>query len=85
MSYRAGNTTIRTPPQSPPRSPSAKQRSYVVSIDAGTFANVEIVVGGYHRAGVRTPSRTATLTAKSKGHSHVYGTPRLFAASFRDG
>jgi len=60
------------------------QRSYVVNIDAGSFANVKIVVGGSHRGGgVWTPSSTATVTAKSKGHGHIYGTPRVFAVNRR--
>jgi hypothetical protein len=87
MSYRGNTSTIRTPPPQSPRAP-ATQRSYVVNIDAGSFANVKIVVGDRGGGGVWTPSRTATVTAKSKGHSHVYGTPRVFAVNHqfvRDG
>jgi hypothetical protein len=74
MSYRGNTSTIHTPAQSP--------RSYVANIDAGSFANVKIVVGDSHRGGgVWTPSRTATMTAKGKGRSHVYGTPSVFAVN----
>jgi hypothetical protein len=73
MSHR--RNTVHPQQHQPPRS-SGVQRSYVVSIDAGAFANVEIVVGGCHRGGVWTPSRTATITAKSKSHDHAsYCTP----------
>jgi hypothetical protein len=77
MSHRRNNTTATTPTRPP-----AGQRSYIVSIDAGAFANVEIVVGGHHRGGVWTPSRTATVKATSKSH-HVYAYGTLLASSFR--
>ena len=63
----------------------AGQRSYIVSIDTGSFANVEIVVGDYHhhhhhhhRAGAwaRTPSSVDTVKVTSKkGHVYAYGMP----------
>ncbi|KAH9176568.1 hypothetical protein EDB89DRAFT_1938729 [Lactarius sanguifluus] len=55
------------------------QHSYVVSIDAGSFANIEIVVGGYHRSGGWSPPpspppttpRASTATTR-ENHRHGY-------------
>ncbi|KAH9083673.1 hypothetical protein EDB83DRAFT_2330470 [Lactarius deliciosus] len=54
------------------------QHSYVVSIDAGSFANIEIVVGGYHRSGGWSPPpsppttpRASTATTR-ENHGHGY-------------
>ncbi|KAI9461289.1 hypothetical protein BJY52DRAFT_1260573 [Lactarius psammicola] len=55
------------------------QHSYVVSIDAGSFANIEIVVGGYHRGGAWSPPpppptttpRASTATIR-ENHGHGY-------------
>ena len=52
------------------------QHSYVVSIDAGSFANIEIVVGGYHRGVWSPPPRAFTTTRED----HGYG---AFALLFR--
>lgn len=67
MSYRRNTTTTRA------HAPPTAQRSYVVSIDAGAFANVEIVVRGHHRGGVCTPSRTATVTVTGNRNNYAYG------------
>jgi hypothetical protein len=55
-----------------------RQRSYVVTIDAGTFANIEIVIEGgrYHRRGVWPPPsipRASTgIRSESSSHGHGY-------------
>lgn len=80
MSHRRNNTAATAPTRPP-----AAQRSYIVSIDAGAFANVEIVVGGYNRGGVWTPSRAASVKATGKSHVYAYGmppaSPRQYASS----
>lgn len=81
MSYRRNNTsaaaaaTTTTAYATRHRSPPAGQRSYIVSIDTGPFANVEIVVGDYHhrtRAGMWTSSRAADNVKVVTSKSHVY-------------
>ncbi|KAI0000377.1 hypothetical protein BJV77DRAFT_958884 [Russula vinacea] len=67
MSHRRNTSTTTAPTRA-----SAGQRSYIVSIDAGAFANVEIVVEGYNRGGVWTSSRTATTVKKTSKSHHVY-------------
>lgn len=63
------------------------QHSYVVSIDAGAFANIEIVVGGYHRGGAwspppPTPPRASTaMTRDNHGHGHGHGASAFLARS----
>ena len=55
------------------------QHSYVVSIDAGSFANIEIVVGGYHRGGDWSPPtapRASTATTR-EDHGYGYGASAL--------
>lgn len=56
------------------------QHSYVISIDAGSFANIEIVVGGYHRSGGWSPPPTpppttprASTATTRENHGHGYG------------
>jgi hypothetical protein len=74
MSYR--RTTTSTMHTHTPR-----QRSYVVTIDAGTFANIEIVIEGgrYHRRGVWPPPsipRASTGThnePSSHGRGYKFG------------
>jgi hypothetical protein len=81
MSYRRNNTSATTTTHTTRRPAPAGQRSYIVSIDTGSFANVEIVVGDYHHrsgAGVwtPTPSSRAAETVKvvtSKSHVYAYG------------
>ena len=88
MSYHRNNTAAAaaaaaataTATHATRRAAPAGQRSYIVSIDTGSFANVEIVVGDYHhRDGVWTPSRAAAaetvkvVTSKSKSHVYAYG------------
>jgi hypothetical protein len=51
-----------------------------VSIDAGAFANVEIVVEGYNRMGVWTSSRTAATVKKTSKSHHVYAYGMLLAS-----
>ena len=59
------------------------QHSYVVSIDAGSFANIEIVVGGYHRGGSWSPPPPRASTATTReNHGHDYGAS-AFHAVFR--
>ncbi|KAH8992839.1 hypothetical protein EDB86DRAFT_1421802 [Lactarius hatsudake] len=65
------------------------QHSYVVSIDAGSFANIEIVVGGYHRGGGWSPPPTpppttprASTATTRENHGHGYAqTPSAKRAS----
>lgn len=62
------------------------QHSYVVSIDAGSFANIEIVVGGYQRGGVWSPPPRASTTTTREDHGYGYGAsafPALFRAAPR--
>ena len=81
MSYRRNNTAAATTTTHATRRPAhAGQHSYIVSIDTGSFANVEIVVGDYHhRAGAgvwtQTPSRAAdnVKVVTSKSHVYAYG------------
>lgn len=85
MSYRRNNTatatatTTATTHATHPTPSAARQRSYIVNIDTGSFSNVEIIVGDYHhRSGVWTPSRhvdTVKVTSKSKSHVYAYGRP----------
>lgn len=51
------------------------QQSYVVSIDAGSFANIEIVVGGYRRGGARSPPPRASTTTTREDHGYGYAHP----------
>ena len=84
MSYHRNNTApATTATRATRRAAPSGQRSYIVSIDTGSFANVEIVVGDYHhRDGVWTPSRATAaataetvkvVTSKSKSHVYAYG------------
>ncbi len=75
MSYRRNNTTTATHATRPAPAPT-RQRSYFVSIDTGSFANVEIIVDDYrHRAGVWTssPTRADTVKVSSKSNVYAYG------------
>jgi hypothetical protein len=83
MSYHRNNTaaaattttTTTTTTRATRRPAPAGKRSYVVNIDTGSFANVEIVVGDYHhRDGVwtPTPSRAADTVKVVTSKSHVY-------------
>src|SRR6266403_2653837 len=74
MSYRHNHTATATTTHATRPAP-AGQRSYIVSIDTGSFANVEIVVGDYHhRAGVWTShSRADTVKVTNKSHVYAYG------------
>jgi hypothetical protein len=75
MSYRRNNTAGATTATATTRSarPAAGQRSYVVSIDTGSFTNVEIIVGDYHhRAGVWTTPAADTVEVTSNKTRHVY-------------
>lgn len=63
------------------------QHSYVVSIEAGSFANIEIVVGGYHRGGVWSPPPRASTTTTREDHGYGYGAsafPTLFGGTTAD-
>jgi hypothetical protein len=84
MSYRRNNTSAAATTTHATRRPAhAGQRSYIVNIDTGSFADVEIIVGDYHhRAGAGvwaptpTPSSRAADTVKvvtSKSHVYAYG------------
>ena len=75
MSHRRNNAAAAAAAATTPTRAPAGQRSYIVSIDAGAFANVEIVVGGHYRGEVWTPSRAASLKATSKSHVYAYGMP----------
>ena len=66
---------------SPRRTYTHSQHSYVVSIDAGSFANIEIVVGGYDR-GVWSPPPRASTTTTREDHGYGYGAS-AFPALFR--
>ena len=77
MSHRRNNAAAAATATTP------TQRSYIVSIDAGAFANVEIVVGGHYRGEVWTPSRAASLKATSKSHVYAYGMPTGVFPPFR--
>lgn len=72
MSYHRNTTRSQS-------SIAATQRSYVVRIDAGALANVEIVIvgaasgSGYHRKGGWTPPRSPTVTPTSKSHGYTHG------------
>ncbi|KAN0109278.1 hypothetical protein V8E52_009462 [Russula decolorans] len=83
MSYRRNNTSAAATTTHATRRPAhAGQRSYIVNIDTGSFADVEIIVGDYHhRAGAGvwaptpTPSSRAADTVKvvtSKSHVYAY-------------
>lgn len=58
------------------------QHSYVVSIDAGSFANIEIVVGEYHRGGAWSPPPRASTTTTREDHGYGYGAS-AFSTLFR--
>ena len=90
MSYRRNNTAATaaaatTTTTHATRRPSlARQRSYIVNIDTGSFANVEIVVGDYHHragAGVWTPSSRADNVKVVTSKSHVYAYGMLLGVS----
>jgi hypothetical protein len=88
MSYRRNNTSAAAATTHATRRPApAGQRSYIVSIDTGSFANVEIVVGDYHHrtgTGVWTPtpsSRAADTVKVVTSKSHVYTYGKLFGVS----
>ena len=80
MAYRRNNTAGATATATHATRParSAGQRSYIVSIDTGSFTNVEIIVGDYHnRAGVWTTSSgavdTVKVTSNKSRHVYAYG------------
>jgi hypothetical protein len=87
MSYRRNNTAgattaaTATTTHATRSARPAGQRSYIVSIDTGSFTNVEIVVGDYHhRPGVWTTPRADTVKVTSNKTRHVYAYGMLLAS-----